>query len=412
MGLPQELVDHVMDMLRDNIPALKACSLTCKAMFASTRHLVHRTLKLSKENTLHVLTREEKRRYERGDRDVEFRLISYMDERGLLQYARRVHICTQDPFTPEILLPHLHYFQSLNQVHTLSIDHFCAGEWVNYHMACFAHFYPTLTSLTLRHPCNHDRLLNFALRFPNLENLSLQWLKLHQKLESSLTDIATPEQTPPLRGCLRLVGCGTLTQLLTVLFREPPKGFNFRSVELYDFPGSQAQHALNACARTLETLAIKAYYSLGSLRLPFLPLAIADQFSDPSIVHTELGYLKLTEMLVLRRLTFRTTFDQVLFLDHPLLGVLSTITSPVFREFVLELGRSVPPPEGQSMGGWGLWKNFDDFFEERFARHGDFRLIIRISEHFDREDLRRKAERGFPLLADRGCIYFETLHTI
>lgn len=34
MGLPQELTNHIVDMLYDNILALSACSLTCRAMFA------------------------------------------------------------------------------------------------------------------------------------------------------------------------------------------------------------------------------------------------------------------------------------------------------------------------------------------------------------------------------------------
>ena len=406
MGLPQELVDQIMDVLYDDIPVLKACSLTCKAMFTSTRRLIHSTLQLSLEKTRSILTREEERRYRRvRNRDVELRYVSFMGERGLLKYARRVHICTPYPFTPEILSPHLHHFRSLNHVHTLIIDNLCADEWVNYHTAYFAHFYPTLTSLTLSHSCGHSRLLHFALRFPNLENLSLEWL---QESEPSIANAVTLDLSPPLRGCLRLVGYGTLAPSLTDLFLEPPKGFNFRSAELDNFSGIQAQRALNACARTLENLTITVY-TLGNFWLPFLPSAIAERFSYLSVVHAELQYLNLTEMAVLHRLTFRTTFDQVFFLDRPLvLGVLSTITSPAFHEFVLELGRSISHSEGWSMTSWGLWRDFDDFFEERFAKHGDFRLIIRTSEPSDREDLRRQAsEWGFPLLAGRGCIYFE-----
>ena len=267
MGLPQELVDYIMDMLHDNTPALKVCSLTCKAMFASTRRLIHRSLQLTLENTLRVLTRAEKRRYRRGNRDVELGFVPFMGELGLLQYARWVNICMPDPFTPEILLPHLRHFQSLNRVHTLTIDHCCTNKWVNYHTTCFAHFYPTLTSLTLSHPCGHDQLLHFALQFPNLENLSLEWLGFDREFESGLIDVATPERSPPLRGCLRLVGYGTLVQLSTGLFGEPPKGFNFRSVELENFPGNHAQRALTACAQTLENLTITAYI-LGVLRLP------------------------------------------------------------------------------------------------------------------------------------------------
>ena len=411
MGLPQELVDHVMDMLYDDIPDLKACSLTCKAMFASTRPLIHRTLQLSNNNTLRVLSRGEKRRYERGDDDVKFRLISFMDKRGLLQYVRRVHICPQDLSTPEILSPHLH-FQSLNQVHTLIIDHIYIGEWVNCHSSGFAHFYPTVTSLTLHRPRNrprnrtrnHDLLLNFVLWFPNLENLSLEWLEFYDYRDWSVTDIAIPERTPPLRGCLRLVGHHNASDSSANPFHGPPKGFNFRSVELHDnFPGSQARHVLNACARTLENLTITAR-DLGNLWLPFLPSANVDRSSDLSIEHNELWYLKLTEMAVLRRLTLCTTFSE-LFPDlrNPLFEILSTIMSPEFCEFVLEFG-SFNSPEICSTESWDPWRDFDDLFEERFARHGDFRLIIKSSTPSDWENLRRKAEWGFPLLADRGCI--------
>ena len=123
-------------------------------------------------------------------------------------------------------------------------------------------------------------------------------------------------------------------------------------------------------------------------------------------------YLKLREMTVLHRLTLCTGFEKLSILsrDNPLRGILSSIASPVFREFVLELGRSASFPERWStmMEIWGFWRYFDGFFEERFARHGDFRLIIRVSQPFDREDLRKQAEWGFPLLAGRGCIYLET----
>ena len=44
--LSQELVDHIINMLSDDLQALKACSLTCKGMFALTLYLIHRTLYL------------------------------------------------------------------------------------------------------------------------------------------------------------------------------------------------------------------------------------------------------------------------------------------------------------------------------------------------------------------------------
>ena len=405
MGLPQELVDHVMVTLCNDNRALKACSLTCKAMFASARPLLHRSLRLCYQNALRLLTREEQRRCGGGDRDVGFLRMFHLDECGLLQYVRQVHIMRIDP--PGSLLPHLHRFQSPNRVHTLIIDYIFPSQWVNYHSTVFARFYPTLTSLKLREPRDCEWLLNFTLWFPNLENLSIAAPRVCEKLV--VVDTAAPERTPPLRGCLSLAnshGPYSISDQSAGSFRVPSKGFNvfnFRSVELYDkFLGNQAQGVLNACART-ETLTIHAF-PLSKLRLLFPPSAIDGRISDPSIEFYE---LRLTKMAVLRRLTLLASF---LYgrphLDRSSLVTLSTIVSPVFCELVLVLDGS--PPEIQSMGASGLWGDFDRFFEERFARHGDLRLIIVISYYpSDWGDLQREVERDFPLLAERGCIYLE-----
>ena len=117
-------------------------------------------------------------------------------------------------------------------------------------------------------------------------------------------------------------------------------------------------------------------------------------------------------MAVLRRLTLLARFrNGLLGLDNSSLVMLSTIVSPVFCELVLAFDGY--PPEIQSMGGWGLWRDFDKLLEERFASHRDFSLIIIIPrEPSGLEGLRMEAERGFPLLADRGCIYLQTSHQI
>jgi hypothetical protein len=216
-----------------------------------------------------------------GGRNVELRFLSLVDERGLFKYTQRVHIYTQDHFTPEILLPHFHHFQSLNHVHTLTIDNFRTDEWVDYHTTCFAHFYPTLTSLALSHSCNCRGLLNFALRFPNLENLSLEWLEFSRGDELQLIAPATsPDRSSPLRGCLRLVSnqdSVLIDSTWEEAFRKPPKGLNFRSVELEDIPSGRAQEVLNACAQTIEDLTI-TNYRFSTLLPPFLPSVTASNF--------------------------------------------------------------------------------------------------------------------------------------
>ena len=110
---------------------------------------------------------------------------------------------------------------------------------------------------------------------------------------------------------------------------------------------------------------------------------------------------------VLRRLTFRTTFHHLAVLSYSH-SLLSTIVSPVFCELVLEIHGSPSRFEPWRLASWDAWGQ-SGYLIEGFARNGDFKLIVRASELSDREELRRQAERAFPLLASRGCIYFETL---
>ena len=256
MSLPQELVCHVTDMLRHDLLALKACSLTCKAMFASTRHLIHQTSFLTLRNNQRVLTQKQISHYQRGDfNDATLRIVTYMGKSGVFRYARQVHINMHDGFTPNCLRPHFHHFRSLDQVHTLAIDYFYTIKWAGHHQTYFVHFYPTLTSLTLWRPFGHyEILLQFVLQFPNLENLCLQRLE-----GSRMPRVAIPttvEHSPPLRGHLQLVGLDTGVQWSTNFARELPNGMNFRSIELEDLDGNRVQRTLGACAHTLENLTI------------------------------------------------------------------------------------------------------------------------------------------------------------
>lgn len=256
MGLPQELVDYIVEMLYDDIRALKACSLTCKAMFASARHLVHQTLYLTPKNNQSVLTQEESH-YQGQDRlDVELRFLSYMGEQDFLRYTRQVHIQGFDPFAPGTLLPHLHHFQSLDRVHALTIDRYDTYPWATHYKSCFIHFYPTLTTLTLRRPFGHHRLvLQFALQFPNLENLCLEWPK-NDEVPPSVFVPSIFDQLPPLRGHLRLVGLGGALRWPAGFVHELQNGINFRSVEIEESSADYTQDILNACADTIESLTL------------------------------------------------------------------------------------------------------------------------------------------------------------
>ena len=278
MGLPQELIDYIMDMLHDDIRALKACSLTCKAMFASSRHLVHQRLCLTVRNNQRVLTREEKSRHREGDhRDMDLRFLSFMGEHGFLQYTRRVYIRDPIRFNPDTLLPHMSHFKSLDRVHTLTFEGFDAISWANHHQTCFAHFYPTLTSLTLSRPHSQYRdLVEFILQFPNLQNLCLEWLRAGDQTQPDPSVPIIVDQFPPFRGHLRLA-FGAEIGWLADFARDFRNRIRFRSVEIEaDFFGDGVQYyILHLCACALRNLTI-SFPGLGTYRSSFLSLHVAE----------------------------------------------------------------------------------------------------------------------------------------
>jgi hypothetical protein len=262
MGLPQELVEHVMEMLQDDIRALKASSLTCKAMFVSTRHLIHRTLCLTPSNNQRVLAQQEGSHHMDGELRNQLYFLSYMGEHGFLRYTRQVEVRIFFLFTPDILLPHLAHFQSLDRVRALTIDYYNTIPWETHFKTCFAHFYPTLTSLTLHRPLGHYRLiLRFALQFPNLESLCIERLRNEQTQPDATVPALDDHQFPPLRGHLRLLLVGfDSSNPWPVHFVDDLHGrMNFRSVELeMEFCGHNTQRVLNACAGNVEDLTIKS----------------------------------------------------------------------------------------------------------------------------------------------------------
>lgn len=103
-------------------------------------------------------------------------------------------------------------------------------------------------------------------------------------------------------------------------------------------------------------------------------------------------------------------FTRVFNLSFVFLPILS-ISSPVFCEFVLELGGLPFQFGGPYREGRNRWGGTDRFLEQGFARHGDFKLIIRTPKFRDLGDFQVHAKEAFPLLESRGCIHFEISHS-
>jgi hypothetical protein len=123
--------------------------------------------------------------------------------------------------------------------------------------------------------------------------------------------------------------------------------------------------------------------------------------------------LGLAKIRGLRRLALRTALCRVFVLElDVLIGVLSTISSPTFCEFVLELILFPAHFDETSSENWGRWEKVDEFLHGRFAQRGDFKVIIRTGEIHDWETFQRHMKEGFPLSARRGCIHFETSRSL
>ena len=119
------------------------------------------------------------------------------------------------------------------------------------------------------------------------------------------------------------------------------------------------------------------------------------------------------ELVVLHCLTIHLEFSRVAILNRdPFLMVLSTIISPVFHELVLELAGHSSHSNRLPSGFWGHWKGIDDLLEEQFAKHGHFMLVVRMGGLDDQKAFQRHVKDTFPFLAGRGCVHFETFHSV
>lgn len=260
MGLPQELVERIIYMLQDNRRALKACSLTCRAMFASARHLIHRTLHLTARHNQEMLTPTEKKRHARGSHsELGLQILPFMVERGLLKYAQHLKIDMQYDLYPQTLKPHLHLFPSLDRIHTLTIHSYGYPVWQGAYNLLFIHLCPTLTTLVLYSPLGHyHNPIELIPQFPNLQNLTLESLPHETWGPPRIPKLPAVSQPPPLRGHLRIARSSPGNPVWPREFPcRLPNGMNFRSVEFQDVHCAQGQQILDMCAGSLEKFTIR-----------------------------------------------------------------------------------------------------------------------------------------------------------
>jgi len=118
--------------------------------------------------------------------------------------------------------------------------------------------------------------------------------------------------------------------------------------------------------------------------------------------------LNLTDATKLRSLTLRAAFGIIVLPNDELFKTLSTITSPFFSEFFLEVERvpTQPAPTYDAWTWWGTWTELDEMFERIDMERG-FRVVIRVEEVDGGSNFAVQAEDWLPLMAARKKIVFE-----
>jgi len=253
MGLPREVIEEILNFLHKEIKTLKACSLTCRALFSAVRGLIHgkvrwkvyRPSRLVDRIALKVLQ-------SRRSHEAHMRLLSMAGKRRLLGYAQELIIDIGPSFAPETLEVYLPHFLTFTQVQTLRIRSFNAKSFLPSFERCFAQFVPTLRSLHLPEVVGDiHEVLEFIWKFPHLDDLSLtlcscRWVDIPPRLSE--------ENSPSLKGKLILRGSGTTS---TRFLLEVPGGLHFRCIDAGGMGKVDLDEILVACSPTLEEFSFR-----------------------------------------------------------------------------------------------------------------------------------------------------------
>jgi len=325
---------------------------------------------------------------------------------GVLPYARQLFINLGWDFTPTNLQPFNHHFQRFDRIQELSISRLDTPGFLKSFDTYFASIVPTLLSLHLEGPTGETRdILDFICRFPHLDDLSLKMSistdPRDRRTWSSRT-LPVVKNMPPFRGRLKLDGIIERRDSLLQQLSSLPGKRSFRSIVFRNCESEAAQPIVNACCGTLESVST-TWGKFSECR------SILQQRNRSEEATAERGLpLNLTDATNLRSLTLRVAFGIISLPNDVLFQTLSTITSPFFSEFVLEVEK-VPTnlePGNDAWGWWGRWIELDEMFERIDMERG-FRVVFR-AEEVDREsNFTAQAEGQLPLIVARKGVVFE-----
>ena len=250
-SLPLEIVDEIIEYLADDRPALRACSLTCKALFRSSRPIAHRKLFVVGLGGSHAKDEQD----EQAANLVRFRKLLDATECGLTRYARELTIRMGKKFEPENLQPFLPQFQTFARLTSLALHNFNPTPFLPVFEQYFGHLAQQIRSFKFLYPSGpRNDMIYFISRFPNLDDLRFYSFPRRHPPNSEESSVHSIQSSPTLRGTLQVANItpggddflGCLTRL--------PSGLRFRSIEFHRCTGIDPNIVIRECSSTIQHL--------------------------------------------------------------------------------------------------------------------------------------------------------------
>ena len=239
LWLPQEIVDHIVDYIWDDRPALLACiHLSCAWYLAARPHL-YRTFTASDP--------------------ARFKTIDSLRKIGVIHIVRKIFVIEEegqeDFLSPPGALARLNAFTHLQELELTFID---IGKLVlGLHDHCDV-LRSNVRTLVLECTTGSvKRIICFIKLFFNLENLTVNHIK---KVATDDSDLPVIKNSPPLTGKLEL--SMLQHQEFTHELASMPNGIKFRTVDLRFC--LEEQVILEGCAGSMEQLVWHNFDPLGA----------------------------------------------------------------------------------------------------------------------------------------------------
>jgi hypothetical protein len=260
-GLPQEVVDEILEYLEEDRLTLRACSLTCKVLLRSSRPIIHRRLWVVSRGIPGATDEHEIQ----TPNLARFHTLLAAAEHGLTRYTRELTIKVGREFKPVDLQLFLPQFQTFVRLTSLTLHNLTPTPFLPVFDQYFGHLAQQIRSLEFIYPSGpQDDVLCFISHFPNLDDLKFRSFPQGPFLHEEYN--APPIRgSPTLRGTLQVASITAGGDAFLERFTRFPSGLGFRSIQFDRCTGINPNIIIRECSSTLEHLTHITHISKFSL---------------------------------------------------------------------------------------------------------------------------------------------------